>query len=125
MANANNTKSRNKYFSNAEQAYTELFQLLPRMTQEFKPDRGFSFTCDSGMLAAAAQHASNATSTLTNCMQSLGVVIAYAAESGELTSKDVANMGWLMQVLTNLIEACNLLQNDTKFELAERKEPSI
>lgn len=119
--------SDNKYFSNAERPYTALFDLLPRLTKGKRADHqlGYGYTCETDMLKAAASHTDNSVKALTTCMQSLGTVVHQAATTGELDAGDMANMGWLMRELTNLIEACDFLRGEAEFELAERGERNI
>jgi len=111
MANAYSIAD-NPWFQNIETQFTELFDLLSKLTT----------TEDYHILIAICQHLENALHKLHVSIQSLGALLATAAENQEMkmSLKDVANIGWLIQLLADLLAACYTLESNSTAKVIKR-----
>jgi hypothetical protein len=103
MAN-NNSTVHTSAVQNIDQPFTELFDLLPQLHS-----KGSQYS-QKEILRAIRIHSSNAAYVLLNGIQSLGVLLALAAEHDDnrLDKKYIVNIGWLTYTLSDLLECCVL-----------------
>lgn len=111
----------NPLFQNSEHPFSELFTLLPKLEREILGNE-VSYRSDTNTLKAIHQHTNNATDLLLGSIQSLGTLLATAADNGSmgLTVPDICNIGWLFRAIGNLLSSCYVLQADINAELIKR-----
>ena len=113
--------SNNPLFQNCEHPFSELFTLLPRLKREISGHE-VSYRTDTNTLKAIYQHAENATDLLLSSLQSLGTLLATAADNRNmgLAELDISNIGWLFRAIGSLLSSCYVLQGDVSLELIKR-----
>ncbi len=111
----------NPLFQNSEHPFSELFALLPKLEREISGHE-VNYRTDTNTLKAVHQHTDNATNLLLGSIQSLGTLLAAAADNGNmgLAVPDICNIGWLFRVIGNLLSSCYVLQADIDAELVKR-----
>jgi len=113
--------TKNSLFQNGDQPFTELFALLPQLQRNISGNN-ISYETDTPTLEAIHLHAGNAVCLLLNSIQSLGVLLATAADNKDmgLSLSEVSQIGWLVQAIGNMLSGCYVLEADVGAELARR-----
>lgn len=112
----------NPIFQNCTQPFTELFSLLSKLQRTVVGSHTISYQTDTPTLQAIHQHADNAACTLIAGIQSLGALLAAAADNQEigLPSSDAVYIGWLVQAVGNMLSGCFALKENLAEELVRR-----
>jgi hypothetical protein len=107
MANAYSSK-RNPALQNVDRPFTEIFQLLRQLPSVSKSITSYSDD-ELNIANALQQHAETASQTIISGIQSLGVILATAADNQDmgLGQNDVMAIGWLLNSLGELLENCH------------------
>jgi hypothetical protein len=110
MANNNSTVPISAV-QNVDQPFTELFDLLPQLNNT---NAEYPHT---EILRAIETHSSNAAHLILNGIQSLGALLALAAEHDDnrLTQEHIINTGWLTHALGNLLEGCVFINENLAY----------
>lgn len=106
MANAYSSKC-NPALQNVDRPFTEIFQLLPKLSN-YAGSIKFLSPEELNIFHAIQEHAETASHTLISGIQSLGILLATAADNKDmgLGQADVMAIGWLLQSLGELLENC-------------------
>jgi hypothetical protein len=110
MAN-NNSNVSNPFLQNIDRPFSEIFELLPLLGKEIsKPE----------ILEAIETHSVNASYQLISGLQSLGVLLAIAVDQEEekIGKKHLANIGWLIHSLGDLLNSCVFVKDN--FDYSEK-----
>ncbi len=120
MANVNSNADSN-IFQNIECSFSELFELLPKSKIGINT-ADTHYTPDSKLLKAIHRHAENSTYKLQTGIQSLGILLANIKDDPNMgiSVRDISSVGWLIQLLSDLLMACYLTETNIKNELARR-----
>jgi len=113
--------SNNPIFQNCEYPFSELFALLPKLQRQISGNT-VTYDTDTDILRAVYQHADNATYQLLDSIQSLGTLLATAADNEDmgLAATNICSIGWLFRAIGNMLGSCYLLQADVGAELSRR-----
>lgn len=120
MAN-DHSISNNPIIQNSGHPFTQLFELLPKLQRDISGNY-VSYKTDTNTLKAIYQHAEDATCTLLASIQSLGIVLATAADNKDmgLSLDDVSSIGWLFQSIGDLLGSCHITRDNITEELIRR-----
>lgn len=100
-------------YENVDCPFTELLSLL----KSYKPTQsGLELVYSPQALQAMHQHADNAMKSLLFGLQALGHVLGVLNEKGEESPIYASSLGFLVQFITNLIEAMHQLCTDISHE---------
>lgn len=104
-------------FKNANSPFTELFSLLKRYEVNVSgvPILVYNYK----EMEIICQHAENATNILLQGLQEIGCLLGEVDKDNILR---LSNIGWLISILSNAIEALNILRSDADFMLAQAKK---
>lgn len=117
---ANNENKVDLYFQkenyeNVDCPFTELVSLLK--SYKFSPQSRPELAYSASALQAIYKHADNATKSLLFGLQALGHAIGVLNEHGEESHLYTSSLGYLIQFITNLIEALHQLCTDINSQL--------
>jgi len=103
---------------NSEYPFTELLSLLK--CYRLSSDGQVRLAYSTEMLQAASQHADNSIQLLLQGLQTLGYVLAINQDKEICSQNHVNNLGSLIHLTSNLLEALYSLRADITFELKQR-----
>lgn len=106
-----------KNLPNFDFPFTDLFSNIKHfiLTEEGQLRLNYSYE----QLNVLINHSNNAIETLLRGLQSLGLCLSIIGQCDYL-KEELSNLGMLISMIGNLIEALNVLNADIIYELSER-----
>ena len=121
MANEHSI-SNNPIFQNSGHSFSELFALLPKLQAKATANGDLNYSTDTNTLKAIYHHADDASVALLSGLQSLGVLLATAADNQDmgLSLGEVSAVGWLIRGIGDLLTSCTNTKDELSDELFRR-----